>query len=193
VMTTCASARRHGAPHDSQLYAALAPHGHLHHRSPGTRIPAKRPRGRWNRRGPDDHGQFQPVHVARSGRAANGADLGRAAERSGRASLAADGDAVPSIFRQTRPFARRGDLISCPFALLDTDALFGFGPETITISQRFPGTYMYAVHRFSDDPPTLAGARVEVFDSTGLIATFTAPTEGTGEWWHVLTIDGATG
>ena len=84
-------------------------------------------------------------------------------------------------------------MISCPFALLDTDALFGFGPETITISQRFPGRYMYAVHRFSDDPPTLAGARVEVFDSTGLIATFTAPTEGTGEWWHVLTIDGATG
>jgi len=47
-----------------------------------------------------------------------------------------------------------------------------------------------AVHRFSDDPPTLAGARVEVFDSTGIISTFTAPSEGTGEWWHVLTIDG---
>jgi len=61
-------------------------------------------------------------------------------------------------------------------------ALFGFGPETITISQRFPGTYVYAVHRFSDDPPTLAGARVEVFDSAGLISTFTRRAKA-GECW----------
>jgi uncharacterized protein YfaP (DUF2135 family) len=92
-------------------------------------------------------------------------------------------------------FARRGNLTACPFAALDTDALFGFGPETITIKQRVEGTYPYAVHQFisTDGPLATSGARVEVFDSSGLIATVNVPTDGTGEWWNVLTIDGATG
>ena len=35
----------------------------------------------------------------------------------------------------------RGNLTNYPFAALDHDATNGFGPETITINQFFPGTY----------------------------------------------------
>jgi hypothetical protein len=97
-----------------------------------------------------------------------------------------------------RPFhiyySRRGNLLDCPFAGLDTDDTTSFGPETITISQRFPGTYTYAVHNFSGSPDiTTSQAQVQVFDSSGLVATYTVPTEGTGSWWNVLSIDGETG
>ena len=91
-------------------------------------------------------------------------------------------------------FGRRGDLESCPNAELDVDDTSSFGPETVTISQLFEGTYLYAVHRFSGGG-TLAGsgARVDVFDATGLLATLEVPLAGEGDWWSVLTLDGGTG
>jgi uncharacterized protein YfaP (DUF2135 family) len=92
-------------------------------------------------------------------------------------------------------YFRRGNLDECPFAALDVDVVSGFGPETITISQRFrEGTYTYAVFNFSGSPALAgSGAQVQVFDSSGQIATIDVPNEGTGRWWHVLTIDGTTG
>jgi len=92
-------------------------------------------------------------------------------------------------------FGLRGSLEACPFAALDTDDTTGFGPETITIRQRrLEGTYIYAVHNFSGFPSLAeSGAQVQVFDSTGLIATINVPTEGEGIMWHVLEIDGLTG
>jgi len=91
-------------------------------------------------------------------------------------------------------YFRRGSLDACPFAELDVDDSTSFGPETITIKQRFPGTYVYAVHQFSSNGSlTTSQAQVQVFDSTGLIATVNVPTQGTGRWWKVLTLDGATG
>jgi uncharacterized protein YfaP (DUF2135 family) len=93
-------------------------------------------------------------------------------------------------------FFRKGAADICPFAVLDRDDLNAFGPETITIAQRLEGTYIYAVHRsIFGSQASLAGsgALVQVFDSTGLIASVTVPAEGTGDWWNVLTIDGATG
>jgi uncharacterized protein YfaP (DUF2135 family) len=91
-------------------------------------------------------------------------------------------------------FARTGNLEACPFAALDTDALFGFGPETITVSQRLDGTYVYSVHQFvsADGALTTSGAQVQVFDASGLVVTFDVPAQGTGEWWNVLSINGAT-
>ncbi len=92
-------------------------------------------------------------------------------------------------------FSRPGDSDDCPFAELDQDDTSAFGPETITISQRFlQGSYLYAVHNFSGSPDLAASqAQVQVFDSSGLIATFNVPAVGTGVWWKVLSIDGATG
>lgn len=91
-------------------------------------------------------------------------------------------------------YFRKGNLEVCPFAQLDRDDTSFFGPETITIKKRFEGTYVYAVHKYSGiGELTTSEAQVNVYDSTGLIATFNVPTEGTGRWWNVLTIDGATG
>jgi hypothetical protein len=91
-------------------------------------------------------------------------------------------------------FGRKGSLDTCPFAELDTDDTSSFGPETFTISERFEGTYQYAVFNFSDSPElTDSQAQVQVFDPSGLLTTFNVPTDGAGRWWNVLTIDGATG
>jgi hypothetical protein len=91
-------------------------------------------------------------------------------------------------------YFRRGDVENCPFAELDVDDTSGAGPETITISQRFPGTYLYAIHNFSGSPAlSTSQARVQVFDASGLVATFNVPTEGAGLWWSVFTLDGVSG
>jgi len=91
-------------------------------------------------------------------------------------------------------YSREGNLEECPFANLDVDDTDSFGPETVTIVGRFEGTYHYAVHNYNESPSlTVSEAQVQVFDSSGLIATFMVPTEGTGLWWHVLSIDGTTG
>ena len=92
-------------------------------------------------------------------------------------------------------YSRRGNLDTCPYAALDVDDTSSYGPETITIKERFlEGTYVYAIHNYSGSPDlTESEAQVQAFDSTGLIATFDVPTEGEGTFWNVLTVDGASG
>jgi hypothetical protein len=95
-------------------------------------------------------------------------------------------------------FAETGSLAVCPFAFLDVDDVTSFGPETVTIAQRFDGTYRYAIHNFSgqfgaDTPITQSGAQVQVFGESGLIASYSVPTSGNGLWWHVFDMDGLTG
>lgn len=101
---------------------------------------------------------------------------------------------TPPTQRYHLYYGRRGVTTACPFANLDVDVTSGRGPETITISQLLSGTYVYAVYNFSGSPDiSTSQARVQVFDSTGLIATFQIPSTGTGRWWDVLRINGATG
>lgn len=93
-------------------------------------------------------------------------------------------------------YGPRGSLEACPFAALDIDDVSGFGPETITISQAIPGTYRYAVHRFSGgETLSQSNAVVQVFDSTGLVAEMAVPLNGTFEhiWWHVFDLDATNG
>jgi hypothetical protein len=96
-------------------------------------------------------------------------------------------------------FANEGHLNACPFAQLDVDDITSFGPETVTIAQRFDGTYRYAVHNFSadfggdPDPIRQSGAQVQVFGQSGLVASYSVPTSGDGFWWHVFDMDGQTG
>jgi uncharacterized delta-60 repeat protein len=88
-------------------------------------------------------------------------------------------------------FGAPGSLADLPFAQLDVDDVDGFGPETITITNTFPGTYSYYVHRFSGAGNLAgSGARVQVFTEAGLVATVTVPTNGVGDYWHVAQIDG---
>ncbi len=92
-------------------------------------------------------------------------------------------------------YSRRGSLDACPYANLDVDDRSSYGPETITVSQRVTGgNYVYYVYNYSGSPDIAgSGAKVEVFDATGLIATFTVPDTGSGRYWHVFNMDGDTG
>jgi hypothetical protein len=79
-------------------------------------------------------------------------------------------------------------------ANLDRDDTSSFGPETVTITGLRDGMYRYSVYNYSD--PSSSGAegmaaspaRVEVFDETGQIRSYTAPPAegGEGNTWRVL-------
>jgi hypothetical protein len=97
-------------------------------------------------------------------------------------------------------YFRRGFDADCPFASLDVDDTSSFGPETITVEQLFPGPSLYAVHNFSGAPGfDVSEAMVQVFDSTGLLATYEPPNGGVAGggggnvWWTVFSVDGETG
>lgn len=92
-------------------------------------------------------------------------------------------------------FTNHGALTACPFATLDADSMNGFGPETITIARRYPsGSYLYAVHNYNQSPDlSRSQAQVQLFDASGLLATFSVPTQGIGSWWVVFRLDGETG
>ncbi len=91
-------------------------------------------------------------------------------------------------------YADTGSLIAAPFAQLDVDDTDGFGPETITITNLFPGTYEFFVNKFSLTPALAgSGAQVDVYSAAGLLQTITVPLVGVGDYWRVLQIDGGSG
>jgi len=99
-------------------------------------------------------------------------------------------------------YSNTGSQSASPFAQLDLDVTSGFGPETITIAQRFSGTYRYYVHDFSNGGSTAStvltgssSAIVEVYvgAATAPSVTFNVPVSGAGDMWHVFDMDGATG
>jgi hypothetical protein len=110
---------------------------------------------------------------------------------------------APTFITNNRP----GAIFVPPFAYLDRDARNGFGPETITIRQLFPGTYTYSV--FNNSPGSFtdpnnrdgelygSGAVVQIYNDKGLVQSITAPeqksTTGNAQWWNVCTLDGNTG
>jgi hypothetical protein len=77
------------------------------------------------------------------------------------------------------------------------------GIHTLRIVELLPasGTYLYAVYNILGSPDLGAAAipwsaweaKVQVYDTTGLIATYQVPPEGSGQWWSVLEIDAADG
>ena len=89
-------------------------------------------------------------------------------------------------------FSSEGSVTASPFARLDVDVTSGFGPETITIAQQFPGVYRYYVYQWSSDGaiPT-SNARVDVYQGNTLVRQFFPP-QGTGRYWTVFEIDGTT-
>ncbi len=113
---------------------------------------------------------------------------------------------------------RRGSTSKVPWAYIDKDA-FGTATsktEKLTIQQRFPGIYTFAVFNYSRDGKWETsgtekdingknkGARVVMYklDATGKIwqmygnpvyVVKEGVTEYQGKWWHVFDIDGATG
>lgn len=77
---------------------------------------------------------------------------------------------------------------------LDVDDVTSYGPETITINNFRNGMYRFSVHNFSDQSSTGASgianspARVQVYDASGLLKTYVAPTATTGNTWRVFEI-----
>lgn len=78
---------------------------------------------------------------------------------------------------------------------LDVDDVTSFGPETITINEFTTGTYRYSVHNYSNNSQSGSGgianspARIEVYGSGGLIASFAPPVTTPGNTWRVFEIE----
>jgi PKD repeat protein len=91
------------------------------------------------------------------------------------------------------PSSSQGSADSPPYATLDHDVTQGYGPETITIYDFFNGDYHYYIRQYSSNGElTTSGAVVQIYDQSGLIQTLQVPTTGTGIYWYVGTINGAT-
>jgi hypothetical protein len=81
--------------------------------------------------------------------------------------------------------------------ILDVDDTDSYGPETTTIYNLINGTYRYSVYNFSySDYDGCLGiynspAMVQIYDQSGLIRSYTAPTALTGEGntWVVFEIN----
>ena len=93
-------------------------------------------------------------------------------------------------------YASRGNFVSAPFAGLDVDDVSAYGPETISITQMNSGNFRYSVHDFtnrnsaSSTALSTSGAKVQVYTSAGLYATFSVP-PGAGNLWTVFEMTGS--
>lgn len=95
-------------------------------------------------------------------------------------------------------YGSRGSSTATPFVNLDVDDTSSYGPETTTINTQTAGTYRFSVHDYSDLASTnslalsASGAKVRVYNSTGLIATFNVPANQGGTLWSVFELNGNT-
>lgn len=86
-----------------------------------------------------------------------------------------------------------------PDANLDLDDRDGYGPETITITNKGPGIYRYYVHDFTNRYSANSGwlslsrAEVKVYSGNKPPIVFNVTPYRYGNVWHVFNIDGDTG
>jgi PKD repeat protein len=91
-------------------------------------------------------------------------------------------------------FDEMGSASSAPYALLDNDDTDGFGPETVTIYQKFSGTYKYFIFNYNENASiTVSNAVVKIYDDSGLLYNINVPASGDGYYWYVCDINGANG
>ena len=95
-------------------------------------------------------------------------------------------------------YGSRGSSTAAPFANLDVDDTSSYGPETTSIYQQTAGTYRFSVHDYtnlasaSSYALSASGAKVRVYNSTGLIATFNVPANQAGTLRSVFELNGNT-
>ena len=93
-------------------------------------------------------------------------------------------------------FGNKGSATLSPFSRLDVDDTSSFGPETITISSQFQGTYRYYVHNFSNrsnaNSTSLgdSSAKVTVYQGDEPPRVFNVPS-GVGTTWSVFELSGS--
>ena len=81
---------------------------------------------------------------------------------------------------------------------LDVDDTSSYGPETITVYQEHNGTYVYAVHDYtnrgssSSTALSNSGAQVKVYRGSKLLMTYNVPTNQGGTLWTVFSYDSTT-
>lgn len=90
-----------------------------------------------------------------------------------------------------------------PHAFLDIDQTTVGGPENLSIISPYQGTYTYAVFDWSDQQDATKGiaqsqAIIKIYDASlpqvsPQPIVMNVPTTGNGDWWYVLTLNGATG
>lgn len=93
-------------------------------------------------------------------------------------------------------YGARGSLSEAPFAQLNTDDTSFYGPEITTITALTPGTYVYCVNNFSEQPGfEQSNAVVTYSDSRGVIQQIGAPrTNSSGNtWWRIATFESEGG
>ena len=80
-------------------------------------------------------------------------------------------------------------------ANLDVDDTSSYGPETVTILEDIHGTYIYAVHNYSNRNSTdstalsFSDAVVRVYMGSAQVAEYRVPTDQVGTYWTVFEID----
>jgi hypothetical protein len=91
-------------------------------------------------------------------------------------------------------YGNSGTAAAAPFATHRNDSRNGYGPETISIHRAASGVYRYFARRRAGTG-TLAGsgAQARVYVGDTLIGTYTVPSTGTGDYWHVCDVIATTG
>lgn len=90
------------------------------------------------------------------------------------------------------------DKVEPDHADLDLDDVSSYGPETTTIHVRYPGTYRFSVHDYSNRSSTSSvamsnsGANVKIISESGM-REFNISPNTPATLWTVLEIDGETG
>jgi hypothetical protein len=100
---------------------------------------------------------------------------------------------LPSSNQSHVYYGNFGSLSSFPYANLNLDDTNGYGPEKITISRPYNGTYVVAARRPASGNISGTGAVMRYYLGPYLVATWTAPSSGTGGWWYVADLAGKTG
>jgi PKD repeat protein len=84
-----------------------------------------------------------------------------------------------------------------PYGRLDHDVTDGWGPETLTVDQFYPGLYHYYVEQYDVFMPgarlTNSAAQAHLYRGAEELKVASVPTEGSGAYWHVCVVDGETG
>jgi PKD repeat protein len=84
-----------------------------------------------------------------------------------------------------------------PYGRLDHDVTDGWGPETLTVDQFYPGLYHYYIEHYDVFMPgarlTNSAAQAHLYRGVEELKVVSVPTEGSGAYWHVCVVDGETG
>ena len=102
---------------------------------------------------------------------------------------------APQLIWDATPDVSIAQCTSYPNACKENDAREGTGPETIAIQILTPGSkYYFGIlnyNQYQPDVPFMSEtqASVGVYNEQGLMANYTVPNKGDGNFWYVFSMD----